>query len=71
MTGREQDVRKCLEEPDVVRESAKDPNVHLYYVDRKGTLVCVITATSVGEDRIVVTAYLTRNIKEGRELWKK
>ena len=31
MSGHEDDVRQCVADPDVIRESAKDPNVHLYY----------------------------------------
>jgi len=57
MAGRDKDVRTCLESPAVVRESAKEPEVHMYY------------APAGGDERFVVTAYLAKNIKKGKLLW--
>ncbi len=34
-------VRKCLASPSLVRESAKDPDVHLYYNERNDEYICV------------------------------
>jgi hypothetical protein len=28
----EQEIRECLEAPDLIRASAKDPDVHVYYL---------------------------------------
>ena len=64
-------MRECLESPSVVRESAKEPNVHLYCNERDEEYLCVVTAPSDGNERFVVTAYFTTNIKKGKELWKK
>jgi hypothetical protein len=64
-------VRECMESPSIVRESAKDPDVHLYYKKRDGAYLCVVTALGDGDDRFVVTGYFTSNIKKGRELWTK
>ena len=67
----ENKIRKCLEEPDVVRASAKDPNVHVYYL-REGTLyLCVVSAPGDSDRCFVVTAYLTKRLKQGQDLWTK
>jgi hypothetical protein len=54
-----------------VRESAKDGDVHLFYTESDGVLLCVVTAPAHGDERFVVTAYFTTNIKEGTELWRR
>lgn len=69
LKGCEKLVRECLESPAFVRESAKEPDVHLFYTDHGDMHLCVVTAPSDGEDRFVVTAYYTKNIKKGNELW--
>ena len=69
LAGHEKDVRACLESPAVVRESVKDPDVHLYYVPSDDVYLCVVTTPVDEEDRFVVTAYFTKNIKKGTELW--
>jgi hypothetical protein len=43
----------------------------MYYTRIADMFLCVVTAPSHGGDRFVVTAYFTRNIKEGKELWKR
>lgn len=69
VAGQEQAVRACLESPLHVRASAKDPDVHLYYAPSEDAYLCVVTAPSNGGERFIVTAYFTKNIKEGNELW--
>jgi len=64
-------VRECLLNPDIVRESAKEADVHLYYHDVEGKLMCVVVAPADAKHHFVVTTYFTKNIKEGKELWKK
>ncbi len=49
----------------------KEEQVHLYYNDDEEVFLCVVTAPAQDEDYFVVTAYFTRNIKKGRELWKR
>jgi hypothetical protein len=71
LKGCEKRVRKCLEDPAIVRESAKEPDVHLYYQEVDEVYLCVATAPSEDDDRFVVTTYYTRNIKKGKELWIK
>lgn len=71
LAGKEKEVRACLRSPDLIRESAKDTAVHLYYSISTRGYLCVVTAPKEPPDRFVVTAYFTNNIKEGVELWKK
>jgi hypothetical protein len=71
LAGHENDVRNCLQNPACVRESAKDKSAHLFYTGYGGNFLCVVTAPTDGDDRFVVTAYFTTNIKEGTELWRK
>jgi hypothetical protein len=70
LAGREDDVRGCLESPSLIRESAKEPDVHLYYAPTKRNHLCVVTAPADENERFIVTAYLTKNIKPGNELWR-
>jgi hypothetical protein len=69
MTGREKEVRICLQQPTVVRESAKEPDVHMYYVTAENGHLCVVVAPAGTDERFVVTTYFTKNIKKGKELW--
>ena len=69
--GHDAEVRDCLRDPEYVRESVKDPGVHLYYRSLAGRFICVAVAGADAEEWFVVTAYLTKKIKRGRELWTK
>jgi hypothetical protein len=69
LAGHEEQVRNCLGQPQVIRASAKDPDVHLYYQPSERGYLCVVVGGSDPNERFVLTAYLTRNIKKGTELW--
>lgn len=71
MADREDDVRTCVRDPDVIRSSAKDPDVHLYYRTRGKMTFCVVVGGEDPDSRFVVTAYLTKRAKRGPELWTK
>lgn len=71
LAGHEAEVRECLRDPELIRESVKDPDVHLCYRAMARTYLCVVTAGGETGDRFVVTAYFTKNIKKGTELWTK
>jgi hypothetical protein len=71
VTGHESAVRTCVQSPLLVRASTKDASVHLYYIAAGGAYLCVVTAPTGPTQRFVVTAYFTKNIKPGTELWKK
>jgi hypothetical protein len=69
LAGHEKEVRACLEAPTQVRQSVKEPEVHLYYRPMDDVHLCVVVAPAEEEERFVVTAYFTKNIKKGTELW--
>ena len=69
LAAREKKLRACLESPTIIRESAKAPDVHLYYVPSDDVHLCVVTAPADAGERFVVTAYFTKNIKRGKDLW--
>ena len=69
LEGCEKTVRRCLESPKLIRQSAKDPAVHLYYAPAGQVHLCVVTAPGNEKEHFIVTAYLTKNVKEGKELW--
>ena len=69
LAGYERELRTCLATPTLIRESSKDPNVHLYYVPAGNAYLCVVAAPGETDERFVVTAYFTRNIKRGNALW--
>ena len=71
MAGRESDVKATLTQPDEIRLSRKDGNVHLFYrQERVGRWVCAVTRRLNGEG-FLITAYPTDTIKEGNHLWPK
>ncbi len=47
-----------------------DPDTHLYYRPAERGYVCVVVDGDDPEKRFLVTAYFTRGIKKGQELWK-
>jgi len=68
MAGREGAVRDCIRDPDLIRASAKDPDVHLFYRSSGAGIVCVVVGGDLAR-RFVVTGYLTRGPKKGTDLW--
>ncbi len=72
LAGHEAEVRACLRDPEVVRASAKDADVHLYYRTSEHGYVCVVVGQSDDpQERFVISAYFTRAVKRGQELWTK
>jgi hypothetical protein len=69
LAGHEQEVRACLASPQVIRESAKDAEVHLYYTPAGAVYLCVVVTPADEVEWFVVTAYFTKSIKKGNELW--
>lgn len=70
VAGREKDVRTCLASPVLIKESATDEEVHMYYASGKDAYLCVVVAPADQGEYFVVTVYLTANVKKGKELWK-
>lgn len=69
LAGHEKEVRACLEAPAVVRASAKEAEVHMYYAPAGEVNLCVVAAPAGEDERFVVTAYFTTNVKKGKVLW--
>jgi hypothetical protein len=69
MAGHERVVRDCVRDPEVIRASAKDENVHIYYRSSEDGYVCVVVGGDQPQERFVVTAYFSKVIKKGHELW--
>jgi len=67
--GYEAEVRECVREPELIRESTKDPGVHLYYRPGDRGYVCVVPSGVDPDERIVITAYFTKSLKKGTDLW--
>ena len=65
------DVRRCLREPEVIRESIKDSDTHLYYCPVERGFVCVVVGGPIPDQRFVITAYFTKELKKGTDLWTK
>jgi hypothetical protein len=69
LEGNEKKIRICLKSPVSVRESAKDSDVHMFYREEDGIYLCVVATPANEKERFVVTAYFTKNIKKGTQLW--
>jgi hypothetical protein len=71
MKGREEDVKKALEQPDEIRQSKSDENVYLFYkAEREKRWVCAVSK-QVGAEGFLITTYPTDAIKEGVLVWHK
>jgi hypothetical protein len=71
MTGREDQVREVLQNPDEVRLSKTDPSVYLFYKTERGARwVCAVSKRLDGEG-LLITTYLTDAIMEGVRIWPK
>ncbi len=50
MEGREQDVKKTLEDPDEIRQSKSDENVYLFYrTEREKRWICAVSKRTGNE----------------------
>ena len=65
------EVKQALREPDQVRRSKRDQQVHLYYKSLGKLWVCVVTDHLNKKEGYVITAYLTDRIKEGEPVYDK
>ncbi len=71
MAGREEDVKKTLEQPDEIRQNKSDQNVYLFYkAEREKRWICAVSRQT-GEEGFLITAYPTDAIKEGVSVWHK
>lgn len=71
MRGREADTQNTLREPDEIRRSRNDPNVHLFYRrERPKRWICAVAKRLDGEG-FLITTFPTDAIKEGERIWNK
>jgi len=70
MAGKHADIRRTLEEPDQIRVSRRDPQVHLFYRGGPPRWTCAVARVSV-DGGFLITAYPTDRIKAGETIWIK
>ena len=73
MAGLEDSIGEVLASPETVVPSRVDADARLYYRYYTGTAVgdkflCVVVKLAEG-DAFVVTAYLTDQVKKGKQIW--
>jgi hypothetical protein len=66
--GKIEQVKRCLQDPLLVRRSKQDPTVYLFYSPQPPYHLAVVAKRLDGEG-FVVTSYLTDKIKEGESVW--
>ena len=71
LAGHEAEIRECVRDPELIRESVKDAEVHLYYRPSERGYICVVVGGDDPKERIVITAYFTKSLKRGTDLWTK
>ena len=69
LAGHQDELGECLRDPDAIRGSAKDPEVHLYYRVADRGHICAVIGGEDRQQRFVIAAYFTQSLKAGRELW--
>ena len=70
MRGQEEEVKKTLGDPDLVKQSVADTNVLLFYRPRQEGWTVAVARRLNGEG-FLITCYLTAVIKKGTEIWKR
>ena len=55
----------------MIRASIKDADTHLYYCPFERGFVCVVVGGTIPDQRFVITAYFTKELKKGADLWTK
>jgi hypothetical protein len=69
LAERESEVRETIRNPEVIRASNKDAEVHLHYRGAESGYICVVVGGTEASEGFVITAYLTSEIKKGQALW--
>jgi hypothetical protein len=62
-------VEEALQLPDEIRESKRDSNVFLFYLQRRERRWVAAVARKLNGDGFLITAYQTDSIKERAQLW--
>jgi len=64
----ENKVKESLAKPTEIRKSKQDPAVHLYYRNIGNIYVCTVCDHVTKKSGYVITAYLTKRIREGEKI---
>lgn len=64
----ENQVRESLKKPTEIRKSKQDPSVHLYYKNIGSIYVCTVCDHVNNKNGYIITAYLTKRIREGEKV---
>jgi|SRR3989338_2654688 len=70
MEGREKEVRAILKDPILIKESARDPDVCLYYRTFAKRYICVVVRHENGTG-FIISCYPVDKIKEGKTIYEK
>lgn len=68
LTGRDEEVKQALADPDEVRRSRRGPHVLLFYRGASPRWLCAVIRREDGTG-FLITAYPTDAIKAGEEIW--
>ena len=64
----ESQVKGSLARPTEIRRSKQDPRVHLYYKNIGNIYVCTVCDHFDKKNGYIITAYLTKKIREGEKI---
>lgn len=64
----EKRVKESLTEPTEIRKSKQDPRVNLYYKNIGDIYVCTVCDHIDNKNGYIITAYLTKRIREGEKV---
>lgn len=64
----EKEVRESLKKPTEIRKSKQDPSVHLYYKNIGNIYLCTVCDHVDNKSGYIITAYLTKRIREGEKV---
>jgi len=64
----ENQVKQSLKNPTEIRRSKQDPKVYLYYLDIGNIYVCTVCDQVDDKSGYIITAYLTKRIREGEKI---
>ena len=64
----EDQVKESLAKPTEIRKSKQDPSVHLYYKYIGEIYVCTVCDHVDKKNGYIITAYLTKRIREGEKI---
>lgn len=70
MGDKEKEVKATLKDPILVKESAKDPDVCLYYRTFAKRYICVVVRHENGTG-FIISCYPVDKIKEGKTIYEK